>query len=166
MASIDPTVRLAETRSFIDLLQQEISTLESLMSQYTEAYSQNSQSGSGTTAATDRYALTTQQAAAGQSNAGTIVSDYQAYLQDRHLFSPTEQRDVLRGLAYDAGITHDQVKAWTEFSAKSQSVAATRQAITVLKASLGAARQEESYWNSEQQEQQKMQKSSNEIAKL
>ena len=159
MVSIDPTVRLAETRSLIDLLQQEISTLESLMSQFTEAYQQNK--GSDTAQAKDPYAPT-----AGQTNAGSIVSDYRAYLKDKHLLSPTEQRDVLHGLASDAGLVRDQVKAWGEFCEKSQSVAATRQAITVLRASLGAARQEESYWNSEQQEQQKMQKSSNEIAKL
>jgi len=149
MASIDPTVRLAETRSFIDLLQQEISHLESLMNDFTE----------GDGKKTDSYA-------SGQNNRDSITSDYQAYLKDKHLFSPTEQRDVLRGLASDAGLIKDQVKAWGEFCEKSQSVAATRQAIAVLKASLGAARQEESYWNSEQQEQQKMQKSSNEIAKL
>ena len=95
-----------------------------------------------------------------------IRADFNAWQDARNDLTPTDQLDVLREIAYDAGFIRDQHGAWSEFAEQSGSSAATRQAIAVLKASLGALRVEESYWNTEQQEQQKMQKSANEIAKL
>ena len=95
-----------------------------------------------------------------------IGEDFNAYLENKNALSPTDQQEVLRSIAYDAGVIKDIQGAWTDFAEDSQSSAVTRQAIAVLKASLGALRVEESYWNTEQQEQQKMQKETNKIASL
>ena len=84
----------------------------------------------------------------------------------KHELSPADQHEVLTTIAYDAGLIKDTHGAWTDFSKDSGSSAVTRQAIAVLKASLGALRVEESYWNKEQEEQQKMQKETNKMATL
>lgn len=150
MTSIDPTLRLAQTRSLIDSVQQEIEQLEGLMADFLER--EGSESSTTSTNA--------------RRSSSDIKNDFKAWQDAKNELTPTDQLDVLREVAYDAGFIRDQHGAWTEFSEQSGSSAATRQAIAVLKASLGALRVEESYWNTEQQEQQKMQKSSNEIAKL
>ncbi len=149
MTSIDPTLRLAQTRSLIDSVQQEIEQLEGLMADFLELEGNNS-----TTSTNARR------------SSSDIKNDFKAWQDAKNDLTPTDQLDVLREIAYDAGFIRDQHGAWTEFAEQSGSSAATRQAIAVLKASLGALRVEESYWNTEQQEQQKMQKSANEIAKL
>jgi len=149
MTSIDPTLRLAQTRSLIDSVQQEIEQLEGLMADFLELEGNNS-----TTSTNARR------------SGSDIRADFNAWQDARNDLTPTDQLDVLREIAYDAGFIRDQHGAWSEFAEQSGSSAATRQAIAVLKASLGALRVEESYWNTEQQEQQKMQKSANEIAKL
>jgi len=150
MTSIDPTLRLAQTRSLIDSVQQEIEQLEGLMADFLER--EGSESSTTSTNA--------------RRSSSDIKNDFKAWQDAKNELTPTDQLDVLREVAYDAGFIRDQHGAWSEFSEESGSSAVTRQAIAVLKASLGALRVEESYWNTEQQEQQKMQKSSNEIAKL
>ena len=95
-----------------------------------------------------------------------IGEDFKEYLASKNDLSPTDQHEVLTTMAYDAGLIKDVQGAWTDFAQDSQSSAVTRQAIAVLKASLGALRVEESYWNKEQEEQQKMQKDTNKIASL
>lgn len=149
MTSIDPTLRLAQTRSLIDSVQQEIEQLEGLMADFLQL--EGGESSSSTTLRRDT---------------SNIQADFQEWQKSKNQLSPDDQLVVLREIAYDAGFIRDQHGAWTDFAEESGSSAVTRQAIAVLKASLGALRVEESYWNTEQQEQQKMQKSSNEIAKL
>ena len=87
-------------------------------------------------------------------------------MENKHELSPNDQHEVLQTIAYDAGLIKETHGAWTDFSKDSGSSAVTRQAIAVLKASLGALRVEESYWNKEQEEQQKMQKETNKMATL
>ncbi|MFM7458449.1 MAG: hypothetical protein ACKO3R_07310 [bacterium] len=140
MSSIDPTIRLSQTRSLIDSVQQEITQLEGLMQDFLELE--------------------------GADDTSEIREDFHAYLESKHELNPADRHEVLRTMAYDAGLIKDMHGAWTDFSKDSGSSAVTRQAIAVLKASLGALRVEESYWNKEQDEQQKMQKETNKIASL
>jgi len=154
MTSIDPTVRLAQTRSLIDSVQQEIEQLESLMADFIAAEGEESSTSS------DSVSRRT------STSGSDIKADFRAWQEAKDDLTPSQQLEVLSSIAYDAGFIRDQHGAWTEFAEQSGSSAVTRQALAVLKASLGALRVEESYWNNEQQEQQKMQKSSNEIAKL
>jgi hypothetical protein len=95
-----------------------------------------------------------------------IRRDFNEYLKSKHELSPADQHEVIKTIAYDAGLIKDMHGAWTDFSKDSGSSAVTRQAIAVLKASLGVLRGSESYWNKEQEEQQKMQKDTNKIASL
>jgi hypothetical protein len=148
MSSIDPTIRLSQTRSLIDSVQQEITQLEGLMSDFLELEGNNTSTTKTTKSVRE------------------IGEDFNAYLENKNALSPTDQQEVLRSIAYDAGVIKDIQGAWTDFAEDSQSSAVTRQALAVLKASLGALRVEESYWNTEQQEQQKMQKETNKIASL
>jgi hypothetical protein len=99
-------------------------------------------------------------------NVSDIREDFNEYLQNKNDLSPADQHEVLTTMAYDAGLIKEMHGAWTDFANDSQSSAVTRQAIAVLKASLGALRVEESYWNKEQEEQQKMQKETNKIGIL
>jgi hypothetical protein len=115
----------------------------------------------------------TKKAAAGDTSKTTttksvseIREDFDEYLENKDALSPADQHEVLTTMAYDAGLIKDMQGAWTDFAQDSQSSAVTRQAIAVLKASLGALRVEESYWNKEQEEQQKMQKETNKVATL
>lgn len=165
MNSIDPTIRLSQTRSLIDSVQQEITQLEGLMSDFLELEGAE---------ATKRIAEATKRIKAGDTAKTTntfksvseIREDFHAYLESKHELSPNDQHEVLTTIAYDAGLIKDMHGAWTDFSKDSGSSAVTRQAIAVLKASLGALRVEESYWNKEQEEQQKMQKETNKMATL
>ncbi|NBV98543.1 MAG: hypothetical protein EBR67_03410 [Proteobacteria bacterium] len=158
MSSIDPTIRLSQTRSLIDSVQQEIYHLENLIQDFLELEGAE---------ATERIqagdTITTRNTA---KSASETSEDFQNYLAYKHDFSPYDQHEVLRTIAYDAGLIKETHGAWTEFSKDSGSSAVTRQAIAVLKASLGALRVEESYWNKEQDEQQKMQKETNKMATL
>jgi hypothetical protein len=95
-----------------------------------------------------------------------IGEDFDEYLKNKDALSPDDRHEVLTTMAYDAGLIKDMQGAWTDFAQDSQSSAVTRQAIAVLKASLGALRVEESYWNKEEEEQQKMQKETNKMASL
>lgn len=148
MSSIDPTVRLSQTRSLIDSVQQEIVQLEGLMSDFLAL--EGTESTNNTTT----------------KNVSDIREDFNEYLQNKNDLSPADQHEVLTTMAYDAGLIKEMHGAWTDFANDSQSSAVTRQAIAVLKASLGALRVEESYWNKEQEEQQKMQKETNKIGIL
>ena len=148
MSSIDPTVRLSQTRSLIDSAQQEIAQLEGLMADFLAL--EGTESTNNTTT----------------ENVSDIREDFNEYLQNKNDLSPADQHEVLTTMAYDAGLIKEMHGAWTDFANDSQSSAVTRQAIAVLKASLGALRVEESYWNKEQEEQQKMQKETNKIGIL
>jgi hypothetical protein len=148
MSSIDPTVRLSQTRSLIDSVQQEITQLEGLMADFLAL--EGTESTNNTTT----------------ENVSDIREDFNEYLQNKNDLSPADQHEVLTTMAYDAGLIKEMHGAWTDFANDSQSSAVTRQAIAVLKASLGALRVEESYWNKEQEEQQKMQKETNKIGIL
>jgi hypothetical protein len=148
MSSIDPTVRLSQTRSLIDSAQQEIAQLEGLMADFLAL-----EEGTGSTNTTTE-------------NVSEIREDFNEYLQNKNNLSPADQHEVLTTMAYDAGLIREMHGAWTDFANDSGSTAVTRQAIAVLKASLGALRVEESYWNKEQEEQQKMQKETNKIGIL
>jgi hypothetical protein len=158
MSSIDPTIRLSQTRSLIDSVQQEITQLEGLMSDFLELEGAEATKRikAGDTSTTRNTA----------KSASETREDFQAYLESKHELSPADQHEVIRTIAYDAGLIKDAHGAWTDFSKDSGSSAVTRQAIAVLKASLGALRVEESYWNKEQEEQQKMQKETNKMATL
>jgi len=155
MTSIDPTIRLSQTRSLIDSVQQEITQLEGLMADFLELEGAEStkkiKAGDTSTSNTAR-------------SVSEIRSDFNEYLENKHELSPADQHEVLTTMAYDAGLIKDMHGAWTDFANDSGSTAVTRQAIAVLKASLGALRVEESYWNKEQEEQQKMQKETSKIA--
>lgn len=148
MSSIDPTVRLSQTRSLIDSVQQEITQLEGLMADFLAL--EGTESTNNTTT----------------ENVSDIREDFNEYLQNKNDLSPADQHEVLTTMAYDAGLIREMHGAWTDFANDSGSTAVTRQAIAVLKASLGALRVEESYWNKEQEEQQKMQKETNKIGIL
>jgi len=148
MSSIDPTVRLSQTRSLIDSAQQEIAQLEGLMADFLAL-----EEGTGSTNTTTE-------------NVSEIREDFNEYLQNKNNLSPADQHEVLTTMAYDAGLIREMHGAWTDFANDSGSTAVTRQAIAILKASLGALRVEESYWNKEQEEQQKMQKETNKMATL
>jgi hypothetical protein len=156
MTSIDPTIRLSQTRSLIDSVQQEITQLEGLMADFLEL----------------EGAESTKKIKAGDTtkkptkNVSEIREDFDEYLKNKNELNPADQHEVLRTMAYDAGLIKEMHGAWTDFSKDSGSTAVTRQAIAVLKASLGALRVEESYWNKEQEEQQKMQKETNKMATL
>lgn len=158
MNSIDPTIRLSQTRSLIDSVQQEITQLEGLMSDFLELEEAEATKRikAGDTAKTTNTF----------KSVSEIREDFHAYLESKHELSPNDQHEVLTTIAYDAGLIKDMHGAWTDFSKDSGSSAVTRQAIAVLKASLGALRVEESYWNKEQEEQQKMQKETNKMATL
>ncbi|MBU6197384.1 MAG: hypothetical protein KGO93_07470 [Cyanobacteria bacterium REEB446] len=158
MSSIDPTIRLSQTRSLIDSVQQEITQLEGLMSDFLELEGAEAtkRSKAGDTAKTTNTF----------KSVSEIREDFNEYLGSKHELSPNDQHEVLTTIAYDAGLIKDMHGAWTDFSKDSGSSAVTRQAIAVLKASLGALRGEESYWNKEQEEQQKMQKETNKMATL
>ncbi len=162
MSSIDPTIRLSQTRSLIDSVQMEITQLENLMADFVEL--------EGAEATKRIKAGDTDSAKTKTTNTFKSVSeireDFNEYLGSKHELSPADQHEVLTTIAYDAGLIKDTHGAWTEFSKDSGSSAVTRQAIAVLKASLGALRVEESYWNKEQEEQQKMQKETNKMATL
>jgi hypothetical protein len=157
MTSIDPTIRLSQTRSLIDSVQQEITQLEGLMADFLELEGAEStkkiKAGDTSTSNTAR-------------SVSEIRSDFNEYLENKHELNPNDQHEVLRTIAYDAGLIKDMHGAWTDFSRDSGSTAVTRQAIAVLKASLGALRVEESYWNKEQEEQQKMQRETNKMGTL
>jgi hypothetical protein len=157
MTSIDPTVRLAQTRSLIDSVQQEITQLEGLMSDFLEL------EGSETTEKIKAGDTSTPNTTRSVSE---IRSDFNEYLESKNELNPADQHEVLTTMAYDAGLIKEMHGAWTDFANESGSTAVTRQAIAVLKASLGALRVEESYWNKEQEEQQKMQKETNKMATL
>ena len=148
MSSIDPTVRLSQTRSLIDSVQQEITQLEGLMADFLAL--EGTESTNNTTT----------------ENVSDIREDFNEYLQNKNDLSPADQHEVLTTMAYDAGLIREMHGAWTDFANDSGSTAVTRQAIAVLKASLGALRVEESYWNKEQEEQQKMQKETNKMGTL
>jgi hypothetical protein len=156
MSSIDPTVRLSQTRSLIDSVQQEITQLEGLMSDFLAL---EGAEATKRTNAGDTTPKTTK-------NVGQIREDFNEYLKNKNALSPADQHEVLKTIAYDAGVIKERQGAWTDFANDSKSSAVTRQAIAVLKASLGALRVEESYWNKEQEEQQKMQKETNKVATL
>lgn len=158
MSSIDPTIRLSQTRSLIDSVQQEITQLEDLMSDFLEL--------EGAEATKRIKAGDTAKTTNTFKSVSEIREDFNEYLGSKHELSPTDQHEVLTTIAYDAGLIKDTHGAWTDFSKDSGSSAVTRQAIAVLKASLGALRVEESYWNKEQEEQQKMQKETNKMATL
>ncbi len=153
MSSIDPTIRLSQTRSLIDSVQQEITQLEGLMSDFLELEGSETTTGDTSTPNTTR-------------SVSEIRSDFNEYLESKNELSPADQHEVIRAIAYDAGLIKETHGAWTDFANDSGSTAVTRQAIAVLKASLGALRVEESYWNKEQEEQQKMQKETNKMASL
>ena len=146
--TIDPTIRLSQTRSLIDSVQQEITQLEGLMADFLAL-----EEGTGSTNTTTE-------------NVSEIREDFNEYLQNKNNLSPADQHEVLTTMAYDAGLIREMHGAWTDFANDSGSTAVTRQAIAILKASLGALRVEESYWNKEQEEQQKMQKETNKMATL
>ena len=157
MSSIDPTIRLSQTRSLIESTQMEITQLENLMADFL----------------TMEGAEATKKAEAGDTSTTTttksvseIGEDFDEYLKNKDALSPDDRHEVLTTMAYDAGLIKDMQGAWTDFAQDSQSSAVTRQAIAVLKASLGALRVEESYWNKEEEEQQKMQKETNKMASL
>lgn len=158
MTSIDPTLRLSQTRSLIDSAQQEIAQLESLMSDFLELEGNQATKAlkAGNTATTTNTTRSVSE----------IREDFNEYLNSKHELNPADQREVLRAIAYDAGLIKETHGAWTDFAKDSQSSAVTRQAIAVLKASLGALRVEESYWNKEQEEQQKMQRETNKMGTL
>jgi len=163
MGSIDPTVQLAKTRSLIDSVQQEIAQLEGLMAGFlglegAEAV-QKVQNGS-----LDTNAQTTGDGSTKDMN--QIREDFQEYLKSKSDLSPADNLQVLKTVAFDAGVIKETQAAWTEFAEESGSSAVTRQALTVLKASLGALRVQESYWNKEQEEQKKAQQETNKIASL
>jgi hypothetical protein len=158
MSSIDPTIRLSQTRSLIDSVQMEITQLENLMADFLEL--------EGTEATKRIKAGDTSTTKNTAKSASETREDFNAYLESKHELSPNDQHEVLTTIAYDAGLIKDMHGAWTDFSKDSGSSAVTRQAIAVLKASLGALRVEESYWNKEQEEQQKMQKETNKMATL
>jgi hypothetical protein len=160
MSSIDPTIRLSQTRSLIDSVQQEISQLENLMADFLEL--------EGTEATKRIKAGDTDSAKTTNTfkSVSEIREDFNEYLKSKKELSPTDQLEVIRTIAYDAGLIKDAHGAWTDFAKDSGSSAVTRQAIAVLKASLGALRVEESYWNKEQEEQQKTQKETNKVATL
>ena len=160
MSSIDPTIRLSQTRSLIDSVQQEITQLEGLMSDFLEL--EGGEATKRSKAGDTDSAKTTNTF----KSVSEIREDFNEYLGSKHELSPADQHEVLTTIAYDAGLIKDTHGAWTEFSKDSGSSAVTRQAIAVLKASLGALRVEESYWNKEQEEQQKMQKETNKMATL
>ena len=157
MSSIDPTIRLSQTRSLIDSVQQEISQLEGLMQDFLELEGAEAtkriKAGDTTPRNTTR-------------SVDEIRRDFQEYMDSKDELLPPDQLEVIRTIAYDAGLIGDTHAAWTDFSKYSGSSAVTRKAIAVLKASLGALRVEESYWNKEQEEQQKMQKETNKMATL
>lgn len=158
MSSIDPTIRLSQTRSLIDSVQQEIAQLEGLMSDFLELEGAEAKkkANAGDFSTTKNTAKSVRE----------LREDFNEYLDSKNELSPADQHEVLTTMAYDAGLIKDVQGAWTDFAQDSQSSAVTRQAIAVLKASLGALRVEESYWNKEQEEQQKMQKETNKIASL
>lgn len=160
MSSIDPTIRLSQTRSLIDSVQQEITQLEGLIADLVEL--KGAEATKRIKAGDTDSAKTTNTF----KSVSEIREDFNEYLNSKHELSPTDQHEVLRTIAYDAGLIKDTYGAWTDFSKDSGSPAVARQAITVLKASLGALRGEESYWNKEQEEQQKMQKETNRVATL
>jgi hypothetical protein len=160
MSSIDPTIRLSQTRSLIDSVQMEITQLEGLMSDFLEL--EGAEATKRIKAGDTDTAKTTNTF----KSVSEIREDFNEYLNSKHELSPADQHEVIRTIAYDAGLIKDTHGAWTEFSKDSGSTAVTRQAIAVLKASLGALRVEESYWNKEQEEQQKMQKETNKMATL
>jgi hypothetical protein len=157
MSSIDPTIRLSQARSLIDSVQQEITQLENLMADFLEL--EGAEATKKIKAGDTSKPNTTR-------SVSEIRSDFNEYLENKHELSPNDQHEVLQTIAYDAGLIKDMHGAWTDFSKDSGSSAVTRQAIAVLKASLGALRVEESYWNKEQEEQQKMQKETNKMATL
>lgn len=152
MSSIDPTIRLSQTRSLIDSVQMEIIQLEDLMQDFLLLEGTETTDDTSTSYTTE--------------NVSEIGEDFNAYLESKHELSPNEQHEVLTTMAYDAGLIKDTQGAWTDFAKDSGSLAVTKQAIAVLKASLGELRVEESFWNKEQEEQQKMQKETNKIASL
>jgi|LakMenEpi03Aug12_release.lakeMendotaPanAssembly.Ray.scaffolds.fasta_scaffold00001_98 hypothetical protein len=158
MSSIDPTIRLSQTRSLIDSVQQEITQLEGLMSDFLELEGAEAKkkANAGDFSTTKNTA----------KSVSELREDFNEYLDSKDELSPADQHEVIRAIAYDAGLIKETHGAWTEFANDSKSSAVTRQAIAVLKASLGALRVEESYWNKEQEEQQKMQKDTNKIASL
>jgi len=163
MSSIDPTVQLAHTRSLIDSVQQEISQLEGLMADFLALEGaqavQRVQDGS-----LDTNAQATRDNSTQSMNA--IREDFQEYLKSKKDLSPADNLQVLKTVAFDAGVIKETQAAWTDFAEESQSSATTRQALTVLKASLGALRVQESYWNKEQEEQKKMQVETNKMATI
>jgi hypothetical protein len=170
MSSIDPTIRLSQTRSLIDSVQQEITQLEGLIADFAELEvaeeTKKIKTGDTNKTSTTNTTSTTSTTRNTAKSVSEIREDFQEYLEYKHELNPNDQHEVLRTIAYDAGLIKDMHGAWTDFSKDSGSTAVTRQAIAVLKASLGALRGEESYWNREQEEQQKMQKETNKMATL
>jgi hypothetical protein len=167
--TIDPTIRLSQTRSLIDSAQQEIAQLEGLMSDFLalEGAAATKKIKTGDTNTTKNTANSTTSTTKNTAKSvSEIREDFKEYLENKHELSPADQHEFLTTMAYDAGLIREMHGAWTDFANDSGSSAVTRQAIAVLKASLGALRVEESYWNKEQEEQQKMQKETNKMATL
>lgn len=161
MKSINPTVQLARVRSDIDDTQSKLTALELIYTQLMTLAISNKDNISG---GTDAIA--------------EIHSDFELYAANRGDLTKEEKEELVGTLITDtaellgkSGIkipselnNRDELAdAWVEFAEASEDPAVVKVAITNLKASLGALRNEETAWREQGQHEQKM---VNETAKL
>ena len=163
MSAINPTVKLAKIRSDIDDTQSKLAALEMLYTQLLSLAVEN-----------------TQNIAGGGNTIAEIQEDFQIYAANRASFSPAEREEIIGGLISDtAGVLQDAnvpipqefnrdglANAWMEFAETTQDPAVVKVAITNLKASLGALRNEESAWREQGMHEQKMQNETMKLAQI
>ena len=160
-SSINPTVKLAETRSYIDTVQSKLSQLEMIFTNLMALAAENNQRLQG-----DSVTI------------AEIHNDFEVYVASRGELTEEQQLEVIGGLVEEIGTTlesrgieipddigrNEIADAWVEFAEATEDPTVVKQAITVLKASLGAARNEESAWRQEQESSQKIRRETNKHA--
>ncbi len=154
MTSINPTVQLARVRSDIDDTQSKLSALELIYTQLMSLAIENKEQISG---GTDAIA--------------EIHTDFQLYAANRADLTDEEKAELVGGLITDTAQLLDDsgielppelrnrdelADAWVEFAEASEDPTVVKVAITNLKASLGALRNEETAWREQGQHEQKM----------
>ena len=164
MTSINPTVKLAKIRSDIDDTQAKITNLEAIYTNLMALAVENKSQISG-----------------GSDAIAEIHTDFQMYVANKGNFSNGEQEELMTGLIHD---TQDMLKennieippelnnrdnladAWVEFAEATEDPTVVKAAITNLKASLGALRNEEAAWRDQGQHEQKMVTETSKLAQI
>ncbi|NQY80417.1 MAG: hypothetical protein HRT47_08905 [Candidatus Caenarcaniphilales bacterium] len=165
MSSINPTVKLAKIRSDIDDTQSKLSMLEMILTNLLSLAFENKDSLS----------------AVGKETIAEINEDFQLYAANRGDLSEEDREDLVTTLINDTHTVVDNLDveippellnrdeladAWVEFAESSEDPAVVRVAITNLKASLGALRNEETAWREQGQHEQKMVNETSKLAQI